>query len=258
MMVPVDAVVYVNTAHEQLRYVKEAAESARSFRRYYPDARFMLFTDAVGYSDPVFDEVRPADFTVPERLVGTVHKNGQMVGKLAVLPHIEAERVMYLGSDTFALRPEAGSLFRLLDHFDMAAAHAPLRINTLLGNSPLPEVPPCFPEFNCDLLLWRRNRRTTELLRQWERLYLSHELGHPHDQGPFRLLGYNSDVRFATLPPEFNYRGPDVRSDTVILQNRDLLSAYLSPTANRLPFAYRAANRALRKLKVPVEVRPRA
>lgn len=235
--------------------MKEAAESARSFRRYYPDARFILFTDAHGYSDPVFDEVREIDFTIPEQLIGTVHKNGQMVGKLAALPLVEADRVMYLGSDTFALKPEAGSLFRLLDRFDIAAAHAPLRINTELGNSPLPQVPPCFPEFNCDLVLWRRHQGTVQLLKEWERLYLSHELGHPHDQGAFRLLVHQSDLRVATLPPEFNYRGPDVRSDTVILQNRDVLGEYLSPAANRPPFALRAANRALRKFRVEVRLR---
>lgn len=252
MMATVDALVYVNSAHENLRYVKEAAASAASFRRYYPDAQYILFTDAVGYSDAVFDQIRPAKFTVPEQLGGAVHKNGQMVVKLAVLPTVQADRIMYLGSDTFALKPEAGSLFTLLDRFDMAAAHAPVRINTSLGNSPLPGVPPCFPEFNCDVLLWRRHERTIELLRDWERLYLSHDLGHPHDQGPFRLLVYESDLRVATLPPEFNYRGPGVRADTVILQNRDLLAAYLSPSTDRPPLALRAANRGLRKLRIEV------
>jgi hypothetical protein len=121
-------------------------------------------------------------------------------------------------------------LFRLLDRFDIAVAHAPLRINTGIGNSPLPHVPPCFPEFNCDLVLWRRNEGTIELLRKWEQLYLSHELGHPHDQGPFRLLIYESNLRVATLPPEYNYRGPSVRADTVILQRRELLDAYLRQT----------------------------
>jgi hypothetical protein len=224
----VNAIVYVNSSHERMRYVNEAAKSAASFRAYYPDARIMLFTDAVGYSHTAFDEIHQVDFALPRRLVNTAHKNGQMVAKLAALSTVDADRVMYLGSDTYALKPEAGSLFRLLDGFDIAAAHAPLRINTLIGNSPLPQVPPCFPEFNCDLVLWRRHEGTIELLRRWEQLYMSHELGHPHDQGPFRLLVYESNLRVATLPPEYNYRGPEVRADTVILQRRELLDAYLA------------------------------
>lgn len=250
-------IVYVNSSHENLRYVKEAAVSAASFRRFFPSAEFVLFTDAT-YSNPVFDRVAHVEFVVPEHLADTAHKNGQMVAKLNVLPLIDSERVMYLGSDTHALRPEAGTLFDLLDRFDIAAAHAPHRINTSLGNSPIPDVPVCFPEFNCDLVLWRRHDATIRFLQDWQRMYMEHALGHAHDQGPFRLLAYErSDLRIATLPPEYNYRGRKFWRDTVILQNRDELPKYTGGRPGReapLPLPARVINRGLRKVGVPLQL----
>jgi hypothetical protein len=245
-----ETIVYVNSAHEDLRYVKEAARSAASFRKYYPSAEFLLFTDAKQYSDPVFDRIVYTDFVVPDALAGTTHKNGQMVAKLNALPTIESDHVMYLGSDTHALRPEAGLLFKLLDRFDICAAHAPHRINTAPGQPPIPDVPACFPEFNCDLVVWRRSAAMTRLLEEWRDMYVTNTLRHRHDQGAFRLLAYRSDLRIATLPPEYNYRESAFRKDVVILQNRDELPKYLDPVvpSPRLPLPFRVVNRGLRSM----------
>lgn len=233
-----------------------ARPSARpkSFQRYLPKADYLLYTDAQGFRSEVFTRVIETPFPIPPALRQRVHLNGQMVAKLRALAALEGyDRVLYLGSDTFALAPEAGSLFDVLDHFDIAAAHAIYRINAAHGNSPLPEIPVCFPEFNCDLVLFRSTPAVHAFIQDWEQKYLADFLGHPHDQGTFRWLAYHSDLRIATLPPEYNYRGDEFRSDTVILQNRDKLPQYLR-LGRTPPRPVRLANRILRRLRLPYAV----
>lgn len=220
-------IVYINSSHEERKYVVEAEKSAASFKQYIPDAHYRLYTDAVDFHSEVFDELVPSRFHVPEKLANTVHLNGQMVTKLEALVNTPYERTLYLGSDTYALRPQAGCLFDLLDRFDLVAAHAPYRINDAWGNSRIPEIPECYPEFNCDLVLFRKTPEVMAFIARWQAMYLDHAFGHPHDQGAFRYLAYTSGLRIATLPEEYNYRGNVKRDDTVILQNRDLLPEYL-------------------------------
>lgn len=233
-------IVYVNSSHEDHRYLNEAVESAKSFKRCYPDVDFLLYTDAPDFASGAFDAVLPASFDIPDALSAMVHRNGQLAAKLSVLPEVEYDKVMYLGSDTYALKEAAGSLFDLLDRFDLAAAHAPHRISTTHTDAAVSEIPACFPEFNCDLILFRRSRPVLDFLEKWRDMYLGHALGHPHDQGAFRYLAWTSDLRIATLPPEYNYRGGVYQENTVILQNRKRLHEYLVPTVKaELPVSRR-------------------
>jgi len=249
-----DVIVYVNSSHESGRYLREAARSAGSFRRFLPDAKYVLITD--GDRDlPGFDEILLGDFRIPAALSNTEHKNGQMVAKLSALPRIEGDRFLYLGSDTYALSPAAGSIFAVLDRFDIAASHAPVRINTWRGRSHVPDVPAAFPEFNCDVVLWRRSPAVDQMLGQWRDLYLENAFGHRHDQGAFRWLVYHNDIRLAVLPPEYNYRGAQLRSDTVILQNREALDFYLAGgDALALPAVGRAVNQVLGRFGVSMKL----
>jgi len=241
-------IIYINSSHENLKYVKEAEESAKSFKKYIPDAEYILYTDATSFKSEVFDEVRETNFDMPEILHNTDHKNGQMVAKHRALLESKYDKTMYLGSDTYALTNDVGSLFDLLDRFDVAASHAPWRINTTAGNTSIPEIPVCYPEFNCDVVLYNNNEKIMEMLESWKDMYLKHEFQHPHDQGAFRYLMYFSDLGIATLPEEYNYRGKSWRKDTVILQNRDLLPEYLNPSRNRVNSGTSLITRIKRKI----------
>jgi hypothetical protein len=248
------ALIYVNSSHDDNAFVRESQRSAASFRQFIPDAVYILHTDAEGFEGAPFDHVVPAVFDVPGNLAHTIHKNGQMVAKLAALPMATQARVLYLGSDTYALRPEVATIFDLLDRFDIVAAHAPLRINDKRGNSPIPEIPPSFPEFNCDLVVFRNTPEVKDFLNRWRDLYLAHQFGHPHDQGAFRYLAYFSDLRIATLPEEYNYRGKTWRQDTVVLQNRDLLDEYLRrQSSGELTEATRPARSLYRGSRVRIK-----
>jgi hypothetical protein len=224
------AILYINSHHKDGFYVREANESVKSFKQYLPDAKYYLYTDYANTAEAEqFDVIKKAEFYVPELLQDRVHLNGQMIVKHKAMVEMKEDYVLLLGADTYALKPEVGDLVKILEKFDIAAAHAPVRINTELGNSTIPGVPSAFPELNCDIILYRNNEKVRELLKEWAKLYLEDKFSHPHDQGTFRYLVYNSDLRLATLPPEWNYRGHEYRNDTVILQNRFALSEYIHP-----------------------------
>jgi hypothetical protein len=228
------AVLYVNSKDADAKYVKEASKSASSFRKYLPDARYYLYTnfEAEDAGLEVFDEVVLRDFVVPDLFRNRVHLNGQMFVKHAAMLDIDEDHVLYLGADTYALKDDVSEIERALERFDIAAAHAPVRINTELGNSPIPEVPKSFPELNCDLILYRNNSEVRSFIENWKSAYAEDLFSHPHDQGTFRYCLYKSTLRLCVLPPEYNYRGHSFREDTVILQNRYALEQYLGRNRN--------------------------
>jgi hypothetical protein len=221
-------VIWVNSSHENCRYIREAERSAKTIRRFSDKTDFVLVSDRLHEDlDPVFDFQATEDFHVPPCLRDKVHLNGQMVAKLSVLKHMTWEKNLYLGSDIAALRPGVADIFRLLDHFDIVAAHAPLRIYSrgerderLLG------LPECFPEMNCDLIAYRRSPAVGTLLADWEKTYSTNTIDHPHDQGAFRYLLHGSGLRLYILPPEYNYRQDNFSPQTVILQRREAIPAY--------------------------------
>lgn len=224
------AILYVNSGHENGKYVKEAAMSARSFKAYLPDAKFYLYTDYINddYEKYIFDEIVLDKFYVPEAFENRVHLNGQMIVKHKAMLELSEKHILYLGADTYALKPDVQELEKLLSKFDISVTHAPVRINTDIGNTPIPEVPSSFPEMNCDLILYNNNQKVREFLKQWQQSYLEDLFSHTHDQGTFRYLLYNSDLRLCILPPEYNYRELEYREDTIILQNRFSLYKYLN------------------------------
>ncbi|QDV43227.1 hypothetical protein Enr13x_30820 [Stieleria neptunia] len=224
------AILYVNSKDSDAKYVKEAVKSAVSFREHLPDARYYLYTNFEG-DEPglaVFDEVVQRDFIVPDQFKNRVHLNGQMFVKHAAMLDLEEDNVLYLGADTYALKDDVAELERVLERFDIAAAHAPVRINTEIGNSSIPEVPKAFPELNCDLILYRNSPDVRSFIEKWKSAYFEDMFSHPHDQGTFRYLLYLSNLRLCVLPAEYNYRGHAFREDTVILQNRYALQQYIA------------------------------
>lgn len=224
------AILYVNSHHGDFKYVAEANRSAASFKRYIPEAKYYLYTDKKIDDNSIineFDEVRITDFSYPSFMESRVHLNGQMVAKHRAMLELEEDLIMYLGADTYALKDGVSSLPNLMSKFDIALAHAPVRINTELGNSAIEDIPECFPELNCDIILYRNNEGNRQLIKNWSKSYMNDEFGHPHDQGPFRYHVYNSNLRLYVLPPEYNYREFIYREDTVILQNRFTLHEYI-------------------------------
>jgi len=221
-------VVWVNSSHENSRYVREAERSAKTVRKFVENAEFALVSDKLHDDlDPIFDFQVPTKFHVPTRLSDKVHFNGQMIAKLSALKQMTWEKNLYLGSDIVALRPSVRGIVRLLDRFDPVVSHAPLRINTNSGeDEKLSALPECFPEMNGDLVAYRRSQSVGLLLSEWERIYSTNTINHAHDQGALRYLVFNSDLKVYIIPPEYNHRGYDFSAQAVILQRREAIPAY--------------------------------
>jgi hypothetical protein len=221
-------VVWVNSSHDDCRYIREAERSAKTIRRFVDKADFVLVSDRVHQDlDPVFDFQASGNFHIPICLENKIHFNGQMVAKLSVLKKMTWEKNLYLGSDVAALRPGVQDIFRLLDRFDIVVAHAPVRIASRgERDERLLDLPECFPEMNCDLIAYRRSDSVGDVLSEWEKIYTTNSIDHPHDQGAFRYLLFQSNLRLYILPPEYNYRSFQFSSHAIIVQRREAIPVY--------------------------------
>lgn len=168
-------------------YVDLAVASARSLRAQTPDAEIDLFTDVECGADVFTRVVRLED---PWRR-----------SKIDAMIRSRFERTVFLDCDTYVLLP-LDDVFDLLDRFDLALAHDPWRAhpeNSIFWNVALPNV---FPQFNSGVIAFTDRPAVRDLFRRWRQVVLEED--HKRDQRSLRELLWASDLRLATLPPEYN------------------------------------------------------
>jgi hypothetical protein len=189
---PTSGVVFVATG---ARYIACAEAAARSVRRHMPHVPIALFTDAgrlgIALSD-VFGQVIELD---------SVHHRS----KVDCLMNTPFDRTLFLDADIRVLE-DVSELFDLLDRFDIAMAHAHARNRAATRAVWTRELPDAFPQFNTGVIAVRRNAQTQTLLQDWSAKYKA--AGFRKDQVTLRELLWASDLRLATLPPEYNIRYP--------------------------------------------------
>ena len=122
--------------------------------------------------------------------------------KLDYLPRTPFEWTLYLDSDTL-ITADIREAFRLLERFDMAFGHAHWRNEPSFSGTWKTDLPPSFPQFNSGVILYRRSPQVLALLEDWGREY---SRGLPGGPRTLRELLWYSDLRIATLPPEYNVR----------------------------------------------------
>lgn len=122
--------------------------------------------------------------------------------------HEDFDRFLFLDTDAYIVTPKALEVFDLLDRYDIAMSHSPMRHsnktpkNTYENMDPL--VPSCFPEFNTGVIVFKKN--CLDFLQEWLNLYMSSSIIQKHDQPSLRRVAYFTDLRIATLPEEYNFR----------------------------------------------------
>jgi hypothetical protein len=188
------------------RYRQEAADSAKSLKAQMPGLPVALFTDEEGDASALgpFDVVAEMDEVAGNRL-----------DKIRHLDRAPFERALFLDTDTYVCAP-LDDVFALLDRFDIALAHAARRTHE--HYPPLPGVPDAFPEFNSGVIAFRNAPGAGAAFAAWADLYVRalgsawyrrHRETRPftlQDQHHLRKALYESDLRIATLPPEYNCR----------------------------------------------------
>jgi hypothetical protein len=191
-------VLYVATGE---RYVREAAESLRSLWRHHPSMPVTVYIDEpsrdVARGWQVQDAPRKDLLEIVEHPSPTYSWADKPT---ALSDRGSGERILFLDTDT-RICGTVTELFEILDAFDLAAAHAPVRVGrqpSALAN----RAPAAFPELNTGVIAYRRTATIRRFLDRWRELHAV-ALG---DQATFRVALYESDVRFTVLPPEYNCR----------------------------------------------------
>ena len=186
------------------RYVRAAARSARSALAHCPGLPIHLYTDPTSFDSFLGEAGFP--FTSAGKI-----ENPHARSKVDYMSKTPYERTLFLDADT-VVNSDIREMFQILDRFDIAMTHAHHRSPSNLKPWRIP-LPDAFPEFNSGVVLFRK---TPAVVQFWEGLS-SHfgtdwpeagrRTGQPHhDQILIRELLWLSDLRIATLPPEFNVR----------------------------------------------------
>ena len=128
------------------------------------------------------------------------------------------EQTLYLDTDIY-MGSNVSELFELLNKFDLGLAY---NHNREAYNPP--EVPDSFPEYNTGVIVYRNDENFRRFTETWEE---NHDeilsKAKTHDQPSFRKTLFDSDLRIATLTPEYNcmvrYPG-HVRNEVKIAHSR--------------------------------------
>ena len=182
---PASGVIFCATGE---RYVAMAKAAAAGIRKFDPNVPCDLFSDTDG---PVegFDQTHKVE-------------NPSRYSKIEAMLNSRFEKTLFLDADTFVVNP-ISDVFSLLDRFDIALVHDPE------PNSPhgrrlwRQDVPASFPQYNSGVVGLRRTDAVQSLLNAWLTGLLEGDGG--RDQPALRELLWLSDLRIATLPPEFNF-----------------------------------------------------
>lgn len=177
-------IVYIATGSE---FVREAARSAETARDAMPDVNVCLITDK-SVSNSVFDAViRVSD---PEH---------GFVDQIKYMQYSPYERTLFLDTDIYVYE-DVSELFTLLDRFDIAAAHDHDR-----QSWELKDVPESFPEYNSGVVVFRNNDTLKQFTERWaEHYWQMANSPEAQNQPSFRRTLYESELRLATLPTEYN------------------------------------------------------
>jgi hypothetical protein len=177
-------------------YIRAAVRSAETVRRYSPGLGIHLYAD---WPDHGYDfRASPAPFTSVS-VIDQPHRRS----KVDLISQTPFGRTLYLDTDT-ALNADITDLFDVLDRFDLALCHAHRR-NTPERLAPWRlSLPRAFPQYNGGVILFKRTPGVIAFLEAWGRAF--HEAGFKQDQRTLRELLWLSDLRLATLPPEYNVR----------------------------------------------------
>jgi hypothetical protein len=128
------------------------------------------------------------------------------------------EKTLYLDTDTY-ICSDISDIFELLEKYDIAATHNQKGTSYTIG-----DIPNAFPEYSSGVIGFRDNKLVTNFLSTWKSYYQQDTREeYPEDQPSFRKALYDSDLKLATLPREYNcaVRMPGYLNDEVkILHSR--------------------------------------
>jgi hypothetical protein len=176
-------VLYIATGEE---FVKEAEISARFVSDVMPDIPIAIATDV----EPSFDFDHIIDIPNPH------HGFRDKISNMSRSPF---DQTLYLDTDVY-IHSDVSELFEVLNKFDLGLAY-----NHNREAYDPPEVPNSFPEYNTGVIIYRNDKEFRRFTETWEENHVEIlSKVKTHDQPSFRKTLFDSELRIATLTPEYN------------------------------------------------------
>lgn len=192
---PSKGILYIATGE---LYIRAAIRSAKSVLKCCPDLPTHLYADWENY------DFKFGESSYPFTGVDSV-KDPHRRSKLDYLPQTPFEWTLYLDTDT-TLNTDIRDMFRVLERFDIALAHAHKR-NVPERLTPWRLVlPQAFPQYNSGVMLYRKTPAVMNFLDEWRDAYHKNLDHIRQDQMTLRELLWSSNLRITALPPEYNVR----------------------------------------------------
>lgn len=180
-------------------YRRLARLCVRYFKAYNPSIPVRLYTDEE-VNDENFDEVV---------ILGDVwHRS-----RIDAMIDSPFEQTLCLDVDALTIL-DIRDGFELLDVHDFALCHDPGRNHESVVAGNARGFPNAYPQLNPGVLFFRRTPDVRSFLETWRNRVESS--GSSRDQPAFRELAYDTRLRIAVLPPEYNFIGQ------TIIAHRDL------------------------------------
>lgn len=194
-------------------YLVEASRSACSFKAHYPNVTTVLYTpDSITEREP-FDRV------IRVKYDESVHHYLNWMRTYLLFFDLAADKLLFFDTDIYIYH-RFDDVLRLLNHYDLCAAHAPGRhtTDTLYPNFE------AFPEINIGFVAMRNNDACFTLFKRALHLYERQTSVYKNnDQGPLRDALLMWSGRLCILPPEYNFRtciGGQVRGPIRVIHGR--------------------------------------
>lgn len=181
-------IVYIATGK---KYIEEACKSAASLKNHMPKMPITIFSS---------EEIESSDF---DRVVIIKNPKYGFYDKVANINKSPYDTTLFLDTDTWICH-DFSEIFALLKNFDIATAHAPVRITYQID-----ETPNSFPEMNTGVILFKKSPQINKLFDNWLTLFkeqMEQVVKPRHDQPAFREALFKSQLKVTTLTPEYNCR----------------------------------------------------
>jgi hypothetical protein len=168
------------------QFVEEAKISAKSVRSVMPDIPIAIATDV----EPEFGFDRVIEISDP---------NYGFEDQICNLHRSPFNKTLHLDTDIY-VDSNVTELFDLLHQFDIGVAY-----NHDREAFDLPRVPESFPEYNTGVIVYKNNNNFRQFTRSWHDDYSElYSEENTQNQPSFRKSLFESDLRVATITPEYN------------------------------------------------------
>ncbi|NBB81740.1 MAG: hypothetical protein GVY36_20270 [Verrucomicrobia bacterium] len=168
-------------------YTELAERAAHSVKENCPGLEVDLFTDQP-VEMPVFDRIHQLD-------------DPWHGSKMDAMALSRFDKTLYLDADLLVIA-DIRDVFEVLNRFDMAMAHDPIRNGERCNTFWRKSLPNAVPQFNGGVVAFRRSPGVVDLIKNWSTVVRENDF--QKDQPVLRELVWDSDLRIATLPSEYN------------------------------------------------------